>query len=388
MAKEEKNKKSNVAQNNKSNNKNSGKKKKKKKKNMFKDRRLNIIVGKIGLSEQDANWCIKLHKKYCIWIANQLKENINIKRREADILMILDWKKEAQNINLNDYTFDTALDEARKFHNIMFKENNNSLKNQNVILDLGKFKWVQLLTQKDCEEEGQAMGHCVAGHSSIWNKSSYAFSLRDEFNRPHLTLEARKENGVVFEFKGRNNAIPKSEYIKCYIELSRKFPSILGTITDYTFNDAIRNNPSIAKQINEANPKTIQDSLKLGLGLNIFNEGQTFMNSVKLENGKKLNIPKELKIYGNLKVSLQGSVEISNDIIIGGSVDISSYSLTLGNNIKIGGNLNVSECDLKKIPKGLQVCGDVIFHPSMKGKQDKIEEQIIYGGRLIFSEVF
>lgn len=376
--------KSNIAKNS---NKKGNHKKSKKKKNMFKDRRLNIIVGKIGLTEQDANWCIKLHKKYCIWIANQIKDNPNIKNREGDILMILDWKKEIQDVNLNDFTFDTALQEARKLHGIMFKENNNSLKNKNVVLDLGNYKWVQLLTQEDCQEEGNAMGHCVGGHSGIWREKSYAFSLRDEFNRPHLTLEARRENGVIFEFKGRNNGVPKAEYLQCYIELARKFSTILGTITDYTFTETITKNIVIAQQLNEANPKALDENLKLKLGLNLFKEGQTFMNSIQTEGAKTFKIPKELKIYGNLQVSLiGGKMEIPNDIIIGGSVTIRGTSIKLGDGIKIGGNLNLSKSNVTNIPNNLQVCGDVILPQSMKAKTKEIESKVTFGGRLIFFE--
>jgi hypothetical protein len=362
------------------------KQKKDKGKGMFKDRRLNIIVNKIGLSEQDANWCIKLHKKYCIWIANQLKENPELKMREGDMLMILDWKKEEQELNLNDYTFETALDEARKAHGIIFKESNNSLKNKNVVLDLGKYKWVQLQTKDDCREEGEAMGHCVGGHSGIWNKKSYAFSLRDEFNRPHLTLEARRENGVIFEFKGRSNRSPKPEYVECYIELSRHFSDILGTITDYSFVNSIGKDIILAQRLNEANARTFDENLKLKLGLDLFKEGETFMQSLMVNHSNKFVLPKDIKIYGNLFVAVGGRVEIPDNIVVGGSVSIHGSQLKIGENLKVGGNFEVAGCSLKDIPKNLQVCGDVFLPIAMKRYEKKIKEQIVCGGRLIFAE--
>ena len=41
----------------------------------YKDKRMNIIVNKIGLSEENALWCIDKDKKYAIWLANQIKNN-------------------------------------------------------------------------------------------------------------------------------------------------------------------------------------------------------------------------------------------------------------------------------------------------------------------------
>lgn len=353
---------------------------------MFKDRRLNIIVNKIGLSEQEADWCIKLHKKYCIWIANQLKENPNIKMREGDMLMILDWKKEEQELNLNEYTFETALDEARKAHGIMFKENSNSLKNQNVVLDLGKYKWVQLISRDDCQEEGEAMGHCVGGHSGIWSQNSYAFSLRDEFNRPHLTLESRRKDGVIFEFKGRNNGVPKAEYVECYIELSRKFSDILGQITDYTFVNGVGKDVVLAQRLNEANGRTFDENSKLKLGLDLFKEGETFMQSLLVKHSNKFVLPKEMKIYGNLFVAVGGIVEIPDNTIIGGSVSISGSQLVLGENIKVGGNFEIVTCSIKTLPKNLQVCGDVFLPIAMKRYEEEIKKTLTYGGRLIFAQ--
>ena len=51
--------------------------------NKFKDKRMNIMVNKIGLSEKKATWCLEKDKKYYIWIANQLKEfNFSFSNRE------------------------------------------------------------------------------------------------------------------------------------------------------------------------------------------------------------------------------------------------------------------------------------------------------------------
>jgi len=358
---------------------------------MFKDKRMNIIVNKIGLSEQDANWCVNIHKKYAVWIANQLKVNADLKVREGDFNMILDWKKEEQELNLNDYTFETALAAARIAHGILFKENNNSLNNKNIVLDLGEFKWVQLVTQQDCKEEGSAMGHCIGGNghaNSIANGKTVAFSLRDEFNRPHLTLEARKEGGVVFEFKGRNNGVPKPQYIECYIELSKKYAEVLGTVQDYTFISGLQKNIVLAKRLNSVNSRTIDQKMKLELGLDMFERGELFMQSVQVGNEtNKFVLPEEIKIYGNLIIVIVGVIEIPKDVKIGGSVSVVGKSIKLGENIKVGGNLHIKG-NLKSIPNNLMVCGDIILPKSLQKKETEIKEKIIFGGRLIFSDTY
>ena len=39
----------------------------------YADKRMNIIVNKIGLTEKEAFFCVEKHKKYAIWLANQIK---------------------------------------------------------------------------------------------------------------------------------------------------------------------------------------------------------------------------------------------------------------------------------------------------------------------------
>lgn len=374
----------------------SKKKKGKGKKNsgtMFKDKRMNIMVNKVGLTEEQANWCTSIHKKYSIWIANQIKENPDLQRREGDFRMILDWKKDEQQLNLNDYTFETALATAREAHGMVFKENNNSLKNKNIVLDCGDYKWVQLVTSADCVEEGNAMGHCIGGHGhaqSIEQKRSYAFSLRDEYNRPHLTLEASAKDGRIFEFKGRSNGVPALNYVECYVALAQKYADILGTVTDSSFTRALQQSIELAQRINMANSRAIPQQMKIQLGLNMFNEGENFMQSLFAGYGnnkalKTFVVPKELSVYGNLSVE-SNKIEIKNGIKVGGSVVLSGVSVIIGENFLIGGNLDMSTCTLKKIPKGLKVCGDIIFSIGMKKYEKELREKVVLGGEMYFGK--
>jgi len=42
------------------------------KENLYTDKRMNILINKIGLSKEMASLCYEKSKKYCIWLGNQV----------------------------------------------------------------------------------------------------------------------------------------------------------------------------------------------------------------------------------------------------------------------------------------------------------------------------
>jgi len=85
------------------------------------------------------------------------------------------------------------------------------------------FRWVKLVSALQFEREGRLMNHCV-GNGTYYNRwrgnsSSEYFSLRDEHNRPHATLEVHFDGGhpltrkgSVVQCKGNSNRRPDKEY--------------------------------------------------------------------------------------------------------------------------------------------------------------------------------
>lgn len=71
-------------------------------------------------------------------------------------------------------------------------------------------RWVQLLTKAATKFEGDAMGHCVAGDSY---KPTNIFSLYDEDNLPHVTIEADHSGKKIKQIKGKQNRKPVERYI-------------------------------------------------------------------------------------------------------------------------------------------------------------------------------
>lgn len=76
--------------------------------------------------------------------------------------------------------------------------------------------WVRLVTEMHLAREGNLMRHCVGGggyaHAMKQGTSEF-YSLRDQKNEPHITVEVRVSGGVrhAIQMKGKQNAkaIPK-----------------------------------------------------------------------------------------------------------------------------------------------------------------------------------
>lgn len=180
-----------------------------------------ILVGKIGLTKYQAKWAVKTSKKYAVWIAKQLQEKgLNMSTRIA-IKKIIEWKKKNPAVNLNKYNLDSIIKEMHKTETSGFKIELGSLSNKKVIAVCPgkKYRWVELTTQEDCFEEGRAMNHCLktspqdylpSYHHEDENTKSRLFSLRDEYNKPVLTLQIN--NGILCQYSGKRNVIPAQEY--------------------------------------------------------------------------------------------------------------------------------------------------------------------------------
>jgi hypothetical protein len=308
----------------------------------FKDKRMNIIVNKIGLSEEVAISLINKSKKYCVWLANQVKLNENILNQEQDIISIIDWKKEFQNINLNVLSFEEALLQANEFQNSLFIESDtDEVANDNVVLDCGTYKWVQLTTEEQCIKEGQLMKHCIGGngHSQrISSGKSLAFSLRDKYNKPHVTIELYSDSKVIFEFKGNSNQKPKTKYLKYFLELAKKYE--FTQITDSTYK-AFKEAPSIAKQLLKINDEFFNMNFTLELGILPFSDNSIVINHLKIHNDKTtIKLPDNLTFYTTVTLQCK-EIKIGKNLTIGGDLQIYCQKLIIKDNIQVGGNVQI-----------------------------------------------
>ena len=202
-----------------------------------------VIVDKIGLSQEMADWTHNISEKYSIWIANQIKKFNLDKASESDFRKILDWKKVNQEVNLNKFDFESALNTSNQWHQEQFKVQDIKLRNKDVFLKTGPYFWVQLTTKEDCAEEGLSMGHCIGGdgHAPRIADGTYkAFSMRDSNNQPHITIEIDPK-GRIIEFKGKENKIPNEKYLPYAFEFLLKEINLWTEITDKTFFNFLSN---------------------------------------------------------------------------------------------------------------------------------------------------
>jgi 3-methyladenine DNA glycosylase AlkC len=64
---------------------------------------------------------------------------------------------------------------------------------------------------EDLETEGNFMGHCVGNYArAVKSKKTIIYSLRDNKNKPHVTIEVTK--GQIVQIQGKENKDPIQKY--------------------------------------------------------------------------------------------------------------------------------------------------------------------------------
>jgi len=84
-----------------------------------------------------------------------------------------------------------------------------------VVSQLGSLKWVKLLTPRCKDVEGDYMGHCVGGETY---EQKDIYSLWDNKNRSHVTIEANDTAKTIRQIKGKGNVAPVEKYIPATID--------------------------------------------------------------------------------------------------------------------------------------------------------------------------
>jgi len=73
------------------------------------------------------------------------------------------------------------------------------------------YRWVEVVSQEALNREGSVMGHCVGSYASqVASKQCVIYSLRDEKNEPHVTIEAVGTN--IRQIKGKQNTAVVERY--------------------------------------------------------------------------------------------------------------------------------------------------------------------------------
>ena len=204
-----------------------------------------IIINKIGLNEENADFITAQSEKFAIWLADSIvKANMGVakelKKQQAveflnnnpnilkglkqRIRSILDWLESPMTPkqNLRELSFVQAEEKAKKWHDeltISGGDIDYVEPKENKILktyppnEFGKkYYWV-LLPSNTCTLESSRMGHC--GQSSysdnlISFRSTYTNIKGEEINDSHITIGYG--DGLFYQVKGKQNKKPLEKY--------------------------------------------------------------------------------------------------------------------------------------------------------------------------------
>ena len=165
----------------------------------------------------------KRKHKYDVWIAKEVKKDLDILNRTIDLRLIIDWATDTK-ADLFAYDFQESFIEQSTWHQEMMNQYNiEDIKipevdhNRIVFRFSDKKHFLYLLTSDDLRFEGKIMGHCVGGNNyktKVKNKTSMIISLRDESNEPHVTIEIDISSSQVVQQYGKGNKEPIKKYQK------------------------------------------------------------------------------------------------------------------------------------------------------------------------------
>jgi hypothetical protein len=178
-----------------------------------------------------------------------INKSAGVRGMRSNIVSIMDWIRIGLNGNLGDnknLNFGQLYNESRKWHqeltsgegDINYVEKNDIVKDYRNKDGVG-FYWVDLNTN-DSREECNRMGHC--GRT---NSSNTIFSLRETkklkdnytVNKSHLTAAIGDEDGIVYQLKGPKNSKPKPEFYPYVVDLILNTDIVKGFGSEYNSGD-------------------------------------------------------------------------------------------------------------------------------------------------------
>lgn len=82
-----------------------------------------------------------------------------------------------------------------------------------VILRIGGYSWINLISEKALVKEGNEMGHCVGGYwAQVKNGGTKIYSLHDSKGGPHCTISFETHHNIISQIKGKGNQGTVTKY--------------------------------------------------------------------------------------------------------------------------------------------------------------------------------
>lgn len=142
---------------------------------------------------------------------------------------IVDWA-EAEHVDLNKYDWEAALAEADRWGKARAFE---EMSQGRVVFAFDDGWTVQeLRAKRELEDEGEVMQHCVGeSFEDVEANHVQIYSLRDPARQPHATMEWVVDGGYVSQLRGKQNVIPKREYLERILVFRDAYPFHVPTVT-------------------------------------------------------------------------------------------------------------------------------------------------------------
>ena len=172
-----------------------------------------------------STWFIKsLFKKHRLdqgweWVKNVMDDNYPVSASNLHDFYTAK-KQDNPRFDISNYSLEQIIAQSDDWHEAMAQKGTGKvytkLKPENVIkIYENGYKLVELDNENDMIVEGNLMHHCIGGPiyvPKLYNKTSRFFSLRDQTNKPHVTIELSPDLNTVYQIQGFGDKVPKDEY--------------------------------------------------------------------------------------------------------------------------------------------------------------------------------
>lgn len=222
----------------------------------------------------------------------------------------------------------------------------------------------RLLTPAALDNESRHMQHCV-GHGIYDEDVSKGLvlihSLRDPFNKPHVTIEIVAKGRRVRQIRGKQNDRPAPKHARRVRGYLRSDPTLRVDSPQWVglYFDADGRLHDV-------------DSLPRGLSIRgDFDLGSTDIEELPeylevtgnliLTGSRIRRLPRGLRVWGSLRASRSGLEAIDAEHGIKGSIDVSSSAIrALPDGLEIDGDLDISFTAIERLPAGTLVIRDLL----------------------------
>jgi hypothetical protein len=348
-------------------------------------------------------------KDNVIQLIEKLYDNQNV----SDFEHIIDYLVFKNFDDLSWTSYDLLLNKSNKWikqlsKNVVRIDEEEGIDIKTVLDFEDGFRFVKLISEKSYKREGSLMSHCVA---SYYNRNVEIFSLRDNFNKPHCTIEKNMQ----IKGKGNGDISPKYvDYVVKFLEFigmkvrdseMEHLGYIVPNFLQYVQNDLyrnryVRNNEQIVysdeivifdnleEAVNYQGNKIsclkcnadFERSKIKNLGSLKIISGYAYFGNSNIEDLGKLENIGGSAYFGDSNIEDLGSLKIIGDDayfrdskiknlaslkIIGGNVDFERSNIkNLGSLKIIGGNADFIYSNIEHLGSLKEIGGDAYFRDS------------------------